>query len=279
MSIAPSKPMPTRTPDASPDRSPRPPGIARGERRIRAEFPRAAPKPVAVEQHLARSRAASIPTDSSPSDRILESTGGSPTLRSEGRLPPIGFTYREFLRISMDITVDPTSSGKNSFQPAVIIEYASGDGSEERDRTPHEGKFWIYEKAVHGGYYAIFVVETGELEVHRLEGTRYRRLAPNKRGHYRDRAPGSRARRLARVFLERDSPLAPVVRHSRQFAAHRAKNARSKNASEPRKNASEPRKNAAEPRKNAAKPRKRFDVPTTNEAGPNSSPPSFASWE
>jgi Uma2 family endonuclease len=73
---------------------------------------------------------------------------------------------------------------KELISPAVIIEYASGDGSEEPDRTPYEGKFWIYEQAVHGGYYAIIVVETGELEVHRLEGNKYRRMAPNERGHY-----------------------------------------------------------------------------------------------
>jgi Uma2 family endonuclease len=73
---------------------------------------------------------------------------------------------------------------KELIAPAVIIEYASGDGSAERNRTPLEGKFWIYEQAVHGGYYAIIVVETGELEVYRLEGTRYRRLEPNERGHY-----------------------------------------------------------------------------------------------
>jgi Uma2 family endonuclease len=73
---------------------------------------------------------------------------------------------------------------KELIAPAVIIEYASGDGSVERNRTPLEGKFWIYEQAVHGGYYAIIVVETGELEVYRLEGTRYRRLEPNERGHY-----------------------------------------------------------------------------------------------
>jgi Uma2 family endonuclease len=73
---------------------------------------------------------------------------------------------------------------KELISPAVIIEYASGDGSEERDRTPLEGKFWIYENAVRGVYYAIFVVETGELEVHRLEGTNYRRLEANERGHY-----------------------------------------------------------------------------------------------
>jgi Uma2 family endonuclease len=73
---------------------------------------------------------------------------------------------------------------KEHISPAVIIEYASGDGTQERDRTPREGKFWIYEQAVHGGYYAIVVVETGELEVYRLEGTRYRRLEPDERGHY-----------------------------------------------------------------------------------------------
>jgi Uma2 family endonuclease len=73
---------------------------------------------------------------------------------------------------------------KEHISPAVIVEYASGDGTEERDRTPLTGKFWIYEQAIHGGYYAIIVVETGELEVHRLEGTRYRRLEPNKRGNY-----------------------------------------------------------------------------------------------
>jgi hypothetical protein len=73
---------------------------------------------------------------------------------------------------------------KEHIAPAVILELASDDGSKERDRTPMEGKFWIYEQAVHGGYYGIFVVETGELEVHRLEGTKYRRLTPNERGRY-----------------------------------------------------------------------------------------------
>jgi Uma2 family endonuclease len=74
---------------------------------------------------------------------------------------------------------------KEHVPPSVLIEYSSEDGSKERDQTPYEGKFWIYEQAVCGGYYAIFVVETGELEVHKLEKGRYRRLKPNKRGHYR----------------------------------------------------------------------------------------------
>ena len=37
---------------------------------------------------------------------------------------------------------------KETIRPAVCLEYVSGNGSEERDRTPNEGKFWIYEHAV-----------------------------------------------------------------------------------------------------------------------------------
>ncbi len=73
---------------------------------------------------------------------------------------------------------------KEHVKPLILIEYASDDGSKERDRTPYEGKFWIYEQAVQGAYYAIFVVETGELEVHKLQRDQYRRIAPNKRGHF-----------------------------------------------------------------------------------------------
>jgi hypothetical protein len=58
---------------------------------------------------------------------------------------------------------------KEHVRPAVLIEFSSDDGTKERDRTPYDGKFWIYEQAVQGAYYAIFVVETGELEVHKLE--------------------------------------------------------------------------------------------------------------
>jgi Uma2 family endonuclease len=73
---------------------------------------------------------------------------------------------------------------KEIIAPAVILEFASDGGSKERDATPREGKFWIYEQAVHGGYYAIFVVETGELDVYRLEGTKYRQLVPSSEGRY-----------------------------------------------------------------------------------------------
>jgi Uma2 family endonuclease len=68
--------------------------------------------------------------------------------------------------------------------PTLIIEIASGDGSEERDKTPEEGKFWVYEKAVRAPFYAIFVPEPVGLEVYELVGGRYRHRKPNKRGHY-----------------------------------------------------------------------------------------------
>jgi Uma2 family endonuclease len=73
---------------------------------------------------------------------------------------------------------------KEHVPPAVLIEYSSEDGTKERDRTPYDGKFWVYEQAIRGEYYAIFVVGTGELEVHRLAGGRYHRLQPDEHGHY-----------------------------------------------------------------------------------------------
>jgi Uma2 family endonuclease len=73
---------------------------------------------------------------------------------------------------------------KELISPSVILEFSSDHGEFERDATPLEGKYWIYEKAVHGGYYGIFVVETGDLEVYRLEADRYQKLAPNAGGRY-----------------------------------------------------------------------------------------------
>lgn len=68
--------------------------------------------------------------------------------------------------------------------PIILLEFASGDGSEERDRTPHTGKFWVYEKGVKSPYYGIFSLEDNSLEVFHLEGNRYRRMKPNARGRY-----------------------------------------------------------------------------------------------
>ena len=84
--------------------------------------------------------------------------------------------------------------------PAVILEFASGDGSEERDSTPLDrsqsgqvtkpGKFWVYEQVLRTPYYGIYEVQTSKLEVYRLEPVegsderRYRKLEPNAQGRY-----------------------------------------------------------------------------------------------
>ena len=66
--------------------------------------------------------------------------------------------------------------------PLVLIEYASGNGSEERDRTPTTGKFWIYEQAIKAKYYAIFEIVSGEVELYSLAQGRYVRVTPNDAG-------------------------------------------------------------------------------------------------
>jgi Uma2 family endonuclease len=69
-------------------------------------------------------------------------------------------------------------------RPAVVMEFVSGDGREERDRSPLTGKFWIYERAIGAPVYVIFEPFTGQLEVHGITAGGYRPVAANDRGHY-----------------------------------------------------------------------------------------------
>jgi Uma2 family endonuclease len=68
--------------------------------------------------------------------------------------------------------------------PLAAIEYVSGDGAEERDRTPETGKFWVYEQGIRIPYYAIYEVKLSRVEVYHLVDGRYRRLRENARGHF-----------------------------------------------------------------------------------------------
>ncbi|NER04710.1 MAG: Uma2 family endonuclease, partial [Okeania sp. SIO3C4] len=78
--------------------------------------------------------------------------------------------------------------------PFIALELASGDGSEERDKTPlsqtsqgkkiKPGKFWVYEQVIQITYYSIYEIISGHLEVYHLENGSYRRMLPNERGHY-----------------------------------------------------------------------------------------------
>ncbi|MEB3180989.1 MAG: Uma2 family endonuclease [Nostocaceae cyanobacterium] len=72
--------------------------------------------------------------------------------------------------------------------PLIVIEFVSGDGSEERDKTPPSqgkpGKFWVYEQAIRVPYYAIYEVTKAQVEVYHLVDNTYRGMTPNQREHY-----------------------------------------------------------------------------------------------
>ncbi|MDF5719634.1 MAG: Uma2 family endonuclease [Rhizonema sp. PD37] len=78
--------------------------------------------------------------------------------------------------------------------PLIALEFASGDGSEERDATPlsvnaegestKPGKFWVYERIIHIAYYGIYEIKTGKLEVYNWVNGSYRLMQPNEQGRY-----------------------------------------------------------------------------------------------
>ncbi|MFW5765073.1 MAG: Uma2 family endonuclease [Coleofasciculus sp.] len=78
--------------------------------------------------------------------------------------------------------------------PMIALEFASGNGDEERDATPlsvsaegettKPGKFWVYERIIRIPYYGIFEVKARKLEVYNWLNFSYQKLQPNERGHY-----------------------------------------------------------------------------------------------
>ncbi|MFM7428073.1 MAG: Uma2 family endonuclease [Elainella sp.] len=75
--------------------------------------------------------------------------------------------------------------------PLIAIEFVSGDGSEERDRTSpfaedsaKAGKFWVYEQAIRIPFYAIYEVEKASVELYELIGNQYQLVPANQRGHF-----------------------------------------------------------------------------------------------
>ncbi|XZN98478.1 MAG: Uma2 family endonuclease [Microcoleus sp.] len=77
--------------------------------------------------------------------------------------------------------------------PLIVLEFVSGNGTEERDRTPllrsgqqetKAGKFWIYENVIHPAFYGIYEVTKASVEVYHLIEDRYQLVPANERGHY-----------------------------------------------------------------------------------------------
>ena len=89
--------------------------------------------------------------------------------------------------------VPPTLNGKTRrsyvlwqeyISPLIALEFVSGNGSEERDKTPWKGKLWIYEQVIKPAFYGIYEVNKASIEVYELIGGQYQLLAANERGHY-----------------------------------------------------------------------------------------------
>jgi Uma2 family endonuclease len=80
---------------------------------------------------------------------------------------------------------------KEIVSPLIAIEFVSGDGTEERDRTSpftsedaKAGKFWVYEQAIRVPFYGIYEVDKASVELYQSIGDRYQKCLPNERGHY-----------------------------------------------------------------------------------------------
>ncbi|MBD2152851.1 Uma2 family endonuclease [Pseudanabaena sp. FACHB-1277] len=78
---------------------------------------------------------------------------------------------------------------KEFVAPLIAIEFVSGNGNEERDKTPPSvtekaGKFWVYEQAIRIPFYVIFDGFRDNLEAYHLLDGRYVKMQPNDRGHY-----------------------------------------------------------------------------------------------
>ena len=68
--------------------------------------------------------------------------------------------------------------------PLIVLEFVSGNGTEERDRTEETGKFWVYETQIQSPYYGIYEVQRERVEVYRLTDNRYQLVPANQRGHF-----------------------------------------------------------------------------------------------
>ncbi len=68
--------------------------------------------------------------------------------------------------------------------PLIVLEFVSGNGTEERDSTPYKGKFWVYEQAVRVPFYGIYEVSKASVEVYHLVNGRYQLLQANSCDRY-----------------------------------------------------------------------------------------------
>ncbi len=68
--------------------------------------------------------------------------------------------------------------------PFIILEFVSGTGKEEIDKTPWKGKFFIYEQVIRPAFYGIYEVQTASVELYQFVGNQFKLVPANERGHY-----------------------------------------------------------------------------------------------
>ncbi|OYD95585.1 hypothetical protein CDG76_11610 [Nostoc sp. 'Peltigera membranacea cyanobiont' 210A] len=68
--------------------------------------------------------------------------------------------------------------------PLIVLEFVSGDSSEEWDKTPITGKFWVYEQAIRVPFYGIYEVKKASVQAYQLLRGEYQLISANERGHY-----------------------------------------------------------------------------------------------
>ena len=68
--------------------------------------------------------------------------------------------------------------------PLIILEFVSGTGKEERDRTPWTGKFFIYEQVIRPAFYGIYEVQKASIELYRHVTNHFELVTANERGHF-----------------------------------------------------------------------------------------------
>lgn len=73
---------------------------------------------------------------------------------------------------------------EEAIAPLIVIEFISETDGGERDRTPKEGKFWIYEKAIRAPFYVIYDGSKGLVDVYHLIEGRFQPVSPNERKHF-----------------------------------------------------------------------------------------------
>ncbi len=73
---------------------------------------------------------------------------------------------------------------KEFVAPLIVLEFVSGDGTEERDTTRYKGKFWVYEQAIRVPFYGIYEAKKSLMEVYQLINGRYQLMQVNERNHY-----------------------------------------------------------------------------------------------